>query len=621
MTINNRIYLLIGLVVLAMLTMLGISRSGTSDIIALEQDEVLLVEIEAGMLMLRRNEKDFMARKDLKYLDKFNANHEALLAKVRELAGKLEGFGIDAAKTQQLAGVLETYGEQFRELVGVQQKIGLHEKDGLYGSLRGAVHGVEKLVKEQQDYQLLADMLMLRRNEKDFKLRDNLKYVDKLSNNVEVFKTTLAGSDIPGDVKAQIETAIDKYQADFLALVEGYKRKGLSSQEGLHGQLRDTIHQSEDLIAQLREEVLVATEAHVGQANIVILGSGLILTTLLAGILLWLAQAITRPVQAFARTMQQAADDRDLTLRADADNKTEIGDMARAFNAMMDEFQGLLSQVNDSAAQVAAASTQLAAVTETTASGVKRQRGESDQVATAMNEMAATVQEVAQHAEQAASASASADGEAAAGTEVVSQSIDGIRRLASEVEGTAATISELEKESDNIGTVLSVITGIAEQTNLLALNAAIEAARAGEQGRGFAVVADEVRTLAQRSQESTEEIKAIIERLQGKAQAAARAMQGGREQAQVSVEQAEKAGGSLRAIADAVTAIRDVNTQIASAAEEQAVVADEINQSVVRIAQVSEESARGAEETTHTSGELAQLAEQLQQRVSGFRIG
>jgi len=621
MTIKKQFIVLIALVTLAMLALLGLSRYNAATIISLEQEAVLLGEVETGMLTLRRNEKDFLARNDLKYLDKFNANHEALMGKVRDLQGRLEASGIDAAKAAQVGQVLEDYAARFRELVAVQQEIGLNEKDGLYGSLREAVHGVEKLVKEQHDYHLLSDMLMLRRNEKDFMLRDNLKYVDKLTKNVAVFETSLAASDIPADVKAQIGTAIAKYQADFLALVDGYQRKGLSSKEGIRGAMRDTVHQTEELITQLDGDITLAVDGHVARANWVGLSIGLGLLVVIVGILLFLSRNILRPVQAFARTMTRAAEERDISLRADVTGKCEIAHMARAFNGMMDEFQALLRQVVDSAASVAAASTELAAVTENTAGGVQRQRVESDQVATAMNEMAATVQEVARHAEQAAAASNDADGEASEGARVVAQSVSGIKRLAEEVERTATTINELEKESDNIGTVLSVITGIAEQTNLLALNAAIEAARAGEQGRGFAVVADEVRTLAQRSQQSTEEIKNIIDRLQGKAQAAVQAMQGGREQAQVSVEQAEKAGSSLSAIADAIVAIRDMNTQIASAAEEQSAVAEEINQSVVRIAQVAEESAVGVDKTTRTSGELAELAAQMQQRVSSFRIG
>jgi methyl-accepting chemotaxis protein len=463
-------------------------------------------------------------------------------------------------------------------------------------------------------------MLMLRRNEKDFMLRDDLKYLGKFDKNIAKFEATLAASDMPGTVKDEISAKLGKYRTDFLALVEGYKRKGLSSKEGLRGQMRGTIHQSEELIAQLHEEIVTAAEKYISQANNMMLAGGLILTVLIAGILLWLSRTILAPVQTFAGTMQQAAEERDLTLRADEGSRCEIGAMARAFNGMMDEFQSLINQVVASAVQVGDASRQLAEVTENTTGSVQQQRVESDQVATAMNEMAATVQEVAGHAVSAADASANADTEASKGAQVVSQSVEGIQHLAQEVESTAITIAELDTESTNIGSVLSVITGIAEQTNLLALNAAIEAARAGEQGRGFAVVADEVRTLAQRSQESTEEIKAIIDRLQGKAQAAVKAMESGRSQAQVSVEQAQQAGASLKAIAEAIGAIRDMNTQIASAAEEQSAVAEEINQSVVRIAQAAESSAVGAEQTTRTSGELAGLAGQLQERVKLFRL-
>jgi methyl-accepting chemotaxis protein len=227
---------------------------------------------------------------------------------------------------------------------------------------------------------------------------------------------------------------------------------------------------------------------------------------------------------------------------------------------------------------------------------------------------------VAHNAVQAAKASGMADSEAAKGRHVVNDAVGSIKQLADDIEDTSNTINALEVESKNIGTVLNVIQGIAEQTNLLALNAAIEAARAGESGRGFAVVADEVRSLAQRSQESTEEIKQIIDRLQSGARTAVDKMERGRNQANLTVEQAEQAGQALDAITNAIMSINDMNTQIASAAEEQSAVAEEINRNVVTIAKVADETAASAQQTTDTSGELAALAMELHELISEFHL-
>ncbi len=225
---------------------------------------------------------------------------------------------------------------------------------------------------------------------------------------------------------------------------------------------------------------------------------------------------------------------------------------------------------------------------------VLEQKDEVDKVATAMTEMSATVHEVARNATEAAEAAQRADEETSKGKSVVSQAIEAIDLLANEVNDAAQVIHRLEQDSDEIGAVLDVIRGIAEQTNLLALNAAIEAARAGEQGRGFAVVADEVRTLAQRTQQSTQEIQNMIERLQSGAQDAVKAMEQGRSRAQVGVEQAAEAGTSLETIAQAVGTISDMNTQIATAAEEQSVVAEEINLNIVAISDMIDKVATDA---------------------------
>ena len=278
----------------------------------------------------------------------------------------------------------------------------------------------------------------------------------------------------------------------------------------------------------------------------------------------------------------------------------------------------MFNQVANSSTKVQSASEMLKAVIDATLSAVNKQHSESELVATAMTEMASSVSEVARSAALAAEASNKADAEADAGNKVVFASVEGIEQLAQEVENAVSTVNKLKQESENIATVLSVITGIAEQTNLLALNAAIEAARAGDKGRGFAVVADEVRTLAQRSQEATGEIKTIIERLQLSASSAVHVMAEGKIKAKESVVLAQQAGSSLKSIVIAIATIRDMNTQIASAAEQQAAVAESINKSIVQISQIAEQNTDNAEKTSLTSGELAELANQLQVKVKEF---
>lgn len=264
----------------------------------------------------------------------------------------------------------------------------------------------------------------------------------------------------------------------------------------------------------------------------------------------------------------------------------DLGDIASAFAGYTDKVQKIVDQIT---AKTDECTSGLASGgSSDNASLFMKQKEEVDKVATAMNEMSATVHEVARNATEAAEAAQQADAETRTGKSVVSQAIEAIDLLASEVESAAQVIHKLEQDSDEIGAVLDVIRGIAEQTNLLALNAAIEAARAGEQGRGFAVVADEVRTLAQRTQQSTQEIQNMIERLQSGSQDAVKAMEQGKNRAQAGVTQAAEAGTSLETIAAAVSTISDMNTQIATAAEEQSVVAEEINLNINSISDMSD---------------------------------
>ncbi|KPG74787.1 chemotaxis protein [Pseudomonas libanensis] len=350
----------------------------------------------------------------------------------------------------------------------------------------------------------------------------------------------------------------------------------------------------------------------------------LLLATVLALIFGVLAAwAITRqiviPLNQTLKVAERVASG-DLSHNLDSARQDELGQLQRAMQSMTVGLRELIGGISEGVTQIASAAEQLSAVTEQTSAGVNSQKVETDQVATAMNEMAATVQEVARNAEEASEAAVAADQQAREGDQVVGEAIAQIERLATEVGNSTVAMGDLKRESDKIGSVLDVIKSVAQQTNLLALNAAIEAARAGEAGRGFAVVADEVRSLAQRTQKSTEEIEELIVGLQSGTQQVAAIMDNSRGLTESSVELTRRAGNALGNITRTVSTIQAMNSQIATAAEQQSAVAEEINRSVLNVRDISEQTAAASEETAASSTELARLGTHLQALVGRFRV-
>jgi methyl-accepting chemotaxis protein len=331
-----------------------------------------------------------------------------------------------------------------------------------------------------------------------------------------------------------------------------------------------------------------------------------------------ISRMIVVPLRYTVQLAQRVAEG-DLTQSQKVTRRDELGQLQKAMSDMTESLRTLIGRIGGGVGQIATAAEQLSAVTAQTSAGVQKQRVETEQVATAMHEMAATVQEVAQNAEQASHAARQADEQARQGDVVVKEAIGQIDSLSGEVEHSAHAIEELNTESGRIGTVLEVIRAVAEQTNLLALNAAIEAARAGEQGRGFAVVADEVRALARRTHDSTEEIEGLIANLQRVAQKAVEQMQTSRNLTQRTVDLASEAGSALGRITESVSTIEQMNQQIAAAAEQQSAVAENISESVTRVRDIGEQSASGSEQTAAASAELARLGVELQGLVARFR--
>ncbi|GAB6043958.1 methyl-accepting chemotaxis protein [Endothiovibrio diazotrophicus] len=361
--------------------------------------------------------------------------------------------------------------------------------------------------------------------------------------------------------------------------------------------------------------------AGIAGARNTILGICVLFLVLGVGVAALITASIKRPLCLACDALDDIAEgEGDLTRRLEVSGRDEVARLGIAFNRFAERVQGMVREVAGSAAELTESADQLAALTAGTDQEVQRNRHEIDQVATAMNQMAATVQEVARNANEAAGAAAEANREADRGNQVVTETSRAIDALAGEIERASEVIHKLEEDSERIGTVLDVIRGIAEQTNLLALNAAIEAARAGEQGRGFAVVADEVRTLASRTQKSTEEIQQMIEQLQERARGAVSVMEQSRQGAGRGVQQAAATGESLGTIIQAVGRINDMNTQIASAAEEQSAVAEEINRNVVNVSQVVDHTADTSHRITESSDRLTRLAGHLHGLIAQFKI-
>ncbi len=330
---------------------------------------------------------------------------------------------------------------------------------------------------------------------------------------------------------------------------------------------------------------------------------------------------ITRNINTMLVSLKDIAQgEGDLTKRITQDSKDEIGDLIHWFNLFMDKLHESINEVVKSIAPLATVSDDLGTMTTKTSEITDEQSRATDEVTRSVDEMFSSVQNVAQNASSAADAAKEADAEAKAGRSVVTQSVESINDLAGEVERAANVISKLEADTENVGTILDVIKGIAEQTNLLALNAAIEAARAGEQGRGFAVVADEVRTLASRTQDSTQEIQRVIEELQTAAQSAAEVMSHSQEQAKASVEQAAKTDASLATITEKVGSITQMNTEIASATGEQEKVSNDIKTNVEGIRSNADAAVKNVQEVEAASESLLSISNGLRKITSQFRV-
>ncbi|MDN5501372.1 MAG: methyl-accepting chemotaxis protein [Shewanella sp.] len=620
MLIRSKLLLSAAVSVTALIAMFGLQLYTNSVESELSHAAQNVLELERDVLLLRKNEKDFFGRKDIQYVEKHKQVHASIDDMIPKLEKIFKKYDVPITSLESFDRNLNQYQQAFNEVVQLQQEIGLTPKTGLYGTLRTAVHNVESMLKEYDQLSLQVAMLQLRRNEKDFMLRREMSYVETFDANITLFNNSLRASSLDIDAQNKIVALIEQYQKDFKSLVSKEQQLGLDEKQGTMAQLIAANKLTESSADELHKLALKSIEDTEKSSRNIGIAVFLMIALILGIITYLIIRSIINPVARITQVISRIEVSKNLTLRCDASTQDELGEIAQHFNSMVGSFQQLIEQVIDSVSTINTSSKSVSENAMLASEGVAQQLNETDMVATAITEMGATIDEIAKTTELAALKAGKTHDNAQLGQTEVEQTILKIRQLSEQINTSASVVDELERDSETIGSVLDVIRGIAEQTNLLALNAAIEAARAGEQGRGFAVVADEVRSLAMRTQTSTQEIANIIQTLQSRTRSIVQLMDASQKQGAESAEQAAAAGELLKLINNDVRNIMDMSTQIAAAIEEQSMVAAEVNKNVVVIRDIAEQSSHAADANASASDELRTRAEYLVSAVSHFKI-
>nr|WP_085710957.1 MULTISPECIES: methyl-accepting chemotaxis protein [unclassified Pseudomonas] len=598
--------------------------------------------LNSGLLKVRLLEQDYALHGNPKTADALHEGVDGLVAMADQLKAQSPGNESVMNDVQQSLGA---YRKAFDEFVSLTQakdlalemaswsvssvannldvlQAGLAD-DGAYTLKDSEGKDGAQFIEQASQVSQVSRLMLQAMNEARVRLDQSRKGDDSAKGNIEqAAQAQTQAEQLKSTVKDEGYLTVLNEVSGHIA---GFNDK-LAEYTGLLAQEKTVYEQLHQRAAEVVERVDqayvaqdVAMQGELKKNSVLIIGSSAL--ALLVGLIAaWvITRLIVAPLRSVMLVAQRIAAG-DLSATVEVTRRDEIGQLMQSMQQMGAGLSSIVSGLQAGIEQLASSAQSLSAVTEQTNLEVSSQKEETEQVATAMNQMTATVHDVARNAEEAALAAQTADGKVESGQQVVRQSMARIEQLADSATSASSSIESLSAEIQNIGTVLEVIKSVAEQTNLLALNAAIEAARAGEQGRGFAVVADEVRALARRTQQSTEEIERLVSALRSAAHSSVQQIQSSGELVKLAVSDALQTESALGSIAAAVSLIQQMNQQIAAAAEEQSSVAEEINRSVTSIRASADQSSIAMRGNAASSVELAQLGSELRGMVGHFRL-